>query len=149
MRTRFAPSPTGHLHVGGLRTALYAYLLAKQSKGKFLLRIEDTDREREVAGAVEQILKALEWAGITPDEGVVLEKGTEAQRGDKGPYKQSERLELYREHVDILVKNGHAYPCFCTPQRLDEMRTAQQAKKLPPMYDRQCLSLRFVSSLFP
>jgi len=141
MRTRFAPSPTGHLHVGGLRTALYAYLLAKQNKGKFLLRIEDTDREREVAGAVEQILHSLAWAGISPDEGVALRDGLASQVGDKGPYVQSERLDMYKQYATQLLEQGHAYHCFCTPERLDEMRKKQQERKQAPMYDRQCLSL--------
>ena len=141
MRTRFAPSPTGYLHVGGLRTALYAYLVAKQTGGQFLLRIEDTDREREVAGAVEQILKSLEWAGIAPDEGVVMENGVVSQRGSKGPYIQSQRLEMYKQYAEQLVKDGHAYRCFCTPQRLEQMRNDQSAAKQAPMYDRLCLNL--------
>jgi glutamyl-tRNA synthetase len=147
MRTRFAPSPTGYLHVGGLRTALYAYLVAKQTGGQFLLRIEDTDREREVAGAVEQILGSLEWAGIAPDEGVVFERAVAqrepivSQRGTKGPYIQSERLELYKQHAEQLLQSGHAYRCFCTPQRLEQMRADQSAAKQAPMYDRLCLHL--------
>ncbi len=141
MRTRFAPSPTGSLHVGGLRTALYSWLIAKQTEGKFLLRIEDTDQAREVAGAVDVILKGLHWAGIDPQEGVVMIDGVPGQKGDKGPYKQSERLALYREHLDVLVKHGHAYPCFCTPERLEQMRNDQQVKKQAPMYDRHCLHL--------
>jgi nondiscriminating glutamyl-tRNA synthetase len=141
MRTRFAPSPTGSLHVGGLRTALYGYLIAKQTDGKFLLRIEDTDQAREVEGSVDVILKGLRWAGMDPDEGVVMVNGLIDQHGDKGPYKQSERLPLYREYIDKLLAASHAYPCFCTPQRLEEMRNLQQAKKQAPMYDRHCLHL--------
>lgn len=141
MRTRFAPSPTGMFHIGGLRTALYAWLVAKQSGGKFLLRIEDTDQAREVQGSVEAHLNGLEWAGIAPDEGVVMEHGKVAQRGDKGPYFQSERLETYRTYLDILIEKGHAYPCFCTPERLEKMRNDQQAKKQAPMYDRTCCKL--------
>ncbi len=141
MRTRFAPSPTGNLHVGGLRTALYSWLIAKQTDGKFALRIEDTDQAREVAGAVDVILKGLHWAGIDPEEGMVMMDEVPGQQGDKGPYKQSERLALYREHLDVLVKHGHAYPCFCTPERLEQMRNDQQAKKQAPMYDRHCLHL--------
>ncbi len=141
MRTRFAPSPTGSLHVGGLRTALYGYLMARQTNGQFLLRIEDTDQAREVEGAVDVILKGLHWSGIDPDEGVVMVNGQIDQQGAKGPYKQSERLHIYREYVDKLLADGHAYPCFCTPERLEEMRNKQQAMKQAPMYDRHCLHL--------
>ncbi len=141
MRTRFAPSPTGSLHVGGLRTALYGYLIARQTQGTFLLRIEDTDQAREVAGAVDVILKGMQWAGINPDEGVVMVNGQIDQHGAKGPYKQSERLSIYREYVDKLIADGHAYHCFCTPERLEEMRNKQQAMKQAPMYDRHCLHL--------
>jgi nondiscriminating glutamyl-tRNA synthetase len=141
MRTRFAPSPTGSLHVGGLRTALYGYLIARQTDGQFLLRIEDTDQAREVEGAVDVILKGLHWAGMDPDEGVVMVKGLIDQKGDKGPYKQSQRLEIYRGYVDKLLADKHAYPCFCTPERLEEMRNKQQAMKQAPMYDRHCLHL--------
>lgn len=139
MRTRFAPSPTGSLHVGGLRTALYSWLLAKKVKGKFLLRIEDTDQERSVPGAVESILRCLRWAGIAPDEGVMLDGDRVVQRGSHGPYIQSERRELYREHAKLLLASGHAYRCFCSRERLEDMREAQEARKQAPMYDRRCL----------
>ena len=141
MRTRFAPSPTGVLHIGGLRTALMAYLVAKKEGGTFFLRIEDTDQAREVPGAAEQFLRMLAWAGIPPDEGLVLEQGVASQRGSHGPYKQSERLSIYRTHVDTLLREGHAYRCFCSPERLEEMRALQQAKGQAPMYDRRCRSL--------
>ncbi len=141
MRTRFAPSPTGLLHVGGLRTALYTWLLARQSNGTFILRIEDTDQEREVPGAVQNIVESLQWAGITIDEGAYLDGGVVAQRGDRGPYIQSQRTDIYREHADRLLQSGHAYRCFCSPQRLEEMRERQVARKQPPMYDRTCLRL--------
>jgi glutamyl-tRNA synthetase len=141
MRTRFPPSPTGFLHIGGLRTALYSYLLAKQTKGEFLLRIEDTDQARSVPGAVENILESLEWAHIPPDEGVMLEKGVIVQKGTHGPYFQSERLEIYKKYADELITNGHAYHCFCTSQRLEEMRKGQEARKQAPMYDRTCAKL--------
>ncbi len=141
MRLRFPPSPTGFLHVGGLRTALYNYLLARQTKGTFLLRIEDTDQERSVPGAVENILETLHWAGMDPEEGVVLDGDVIAEKGTHGPYFQSARLALYQKYADELVHKGHAYPCFCTPARLDEMRKAQEARKQAPMYDRQCLHL--------
>lgn len=142
MRTRFAPSPTGLLHIGGVRTALYCFLLARKTGGTFFLRIEDTDRAREVEGATENIVRTLAWAGIPPDEGVTLdENGEIAQRGVHGPYFQSERLSLYRPHVDHLLEHGHAYPCFCTSERLEAMRKAQQAARQAPMYDRQCLAI--------
>lgn len=141
MRTRFAPSPTGFLHVGGLRTALFAYLIAKQTKGRFLLRIEDTDQTRSVPDAVDNILRTLHWAGLDPDEGVMMRKGVIAQEGTKGPYIQSERLELYQKYAAELLKAGHAYPCFCTPERLTKMREGQMARKQAPMYDRHCTQL--------
>ena len=141
IKTRFAPSPTGYLHVGGLRTALYSYLFAKKNKGKFLLRIEDTDRERYVADGVANILKTLYWAGIAPDEGVVMgENGEVDENGENGPYTQSERLPIYREHVQKLLEAGHAYYCFCTTERLTQLREEQTAKKLPTGYDGHCLS---------
>ncbi len=119
-----------------------AYLVAKKEKGMFFLRIEDTDQAREVPGAAEHFLQMLAWAGIPPDEGVVLaDNGQMTQRGSHGPYKQSERLAIYRTHVDQLVKDGHAYPCFCTAERLEKMRQLQQERGLPPMYDRACRTL--------
>lgn len=142
IKTRFAPSPTGYLHVGGLRTALYSYLYAKKNGGKFLLRIEDTDRERYVADGVDNILKSLYWAGIVPDEGVVMGKDGEiGETGKNGPYTQSERLPIYRKHADSLLEAGNAYFCFCTPERLTELREQQTAKKLPTGYDGHCLAL--------
>jgi len=134
VRTRFAPSPTGYLHVGGLRTALYAYLLAKKHEGQFLLRIEDTDQTRLVEGATENIISALSWAGIEFDEGP-------GKGGPCGPYVQSERLEIYKKHALELIEKGHAYHCFCSPERLDEVRARQVAHKLPPAYDKHCRSL--------
>ena len=142
MRTRFAPSPTGFLHVGGLRTALFSWLIAKKTGGTFFLRIEDTDQAREVDGAVANILKALHWAGITPDEGVVLDAdGKISEKGDHGPYFQSKRLSLYKEHIDLLLQKGHAYHCFCTSERLDSMRKLQEQRRQAPMYDKTCLQL--------
>ncbi|MCU0453963.1 MAG: glutamate--tRNA ligase [Bacteroidetes bacterium] len=134
VRVRFAPSPTGYLHVGGLRTALYNYLFAKHHGGSFVLRIEDTDQSRKVEGAVENLIRTLRWAGLDYDEGP--EKG-----GPYGPYVQSERLSTYREHATRLVESGKAYYCFCTSERLDELRQKQQALKLPPSYDRHCRDL--------
>ena len=126
MRTRFAPSPTGYLHVGGLRTALFAYLLAKKEKGTFYVRIEDTDRERHVEDAQKHLQEMLDWAGLQIDD---------------GPYVQSERLEIYKEHAQTLMDAGHAYRCFCTKERLDEMREAQSKRKQAPMYDRTCVHI--------
>ncbi|MEW6195672.1 MAG: glutamate--tRNA ligase [Bacteroidota bacterium] len=135
IRVRFAPSPTGYLHVGGLRTALYNYLFAKKNNGKFILRIEDTDRNRYVEGAVENLIKALKWAGLEYDEGP--DAG-----GDFGPYMQSQRLEIYKKHADELIAKGHAYYCFCTPERLQSLREEQEKQKLPQAkYDKHCLSL--------
>lgn len=141
MRTRFPPSPTGMLHVGSLRTALYNELLARKEGGKFILRIEDTDQEREVPGAVENFLDCFKWAGLIVDEGVMLKDGAIAQQGPRGPYIQSERTALYREYADKLLASGHAYRCFCTKERLEQMRKHQEERKMPPMYDRTCLKL--------
>jgi len=129
------------MHVGNFRTALFAYLMARQSNGRFILRIEDTDQGRSVEGTVENILRTLHWSGLDPDEGVMLRKGLITQEGTRGPYIQSERLELYRKYADELVSKGHAYPCFCTPERLTKMRDEQALKKQAPMYDRHCLHL--------
>lgn len=137
-KTRFAPSPTGFLHVGGLRTALYAYLVARRENGKFALRVEDTDQGRFVQGAIEDFLNSLNWAGITIDEGVVMTDGTATQKGDKGPYVQSERLAIYKEHAEKLIAAGHAYYCFCTKERLEELRKFQELNKLAPGYDGHC-----------
>ncbi|HOI30186.1 MAG TPA: glutamate--tRNA ligase [Melioribacteraceae bacterium] len=135
IRVRFAPSPTGYLHVGGLRTALYNYLFAKRNKGKFILRIEDTDRNRYVEGAVENLISAMKWAGLDYDEGP-------DKAGNYGPYMQSQRLEIYKKHADQLVENGNAYYCFCTPERLQELRAEQEKQKLPQAkYDKHCLNL--------
>lgn len=141
IRTRLAPSPTGFLHVGGLRTALYCYLHAKKNGGTFFLRIEDTDQGRFVEGAIENLVKSLHTCGIHPDEGVLFEDGKVIQKGEYGPYIQSERLELYQKHAQELVEKGHAYYCFCTSDRLEAMRKEQIELKRPPMYDRLCLSL--------
>ncbi len=134
-RVRFAPSPTGYLHVGGLRTALYNYLFAKHNNGKFILRIEDTDRNRYVEGAVENLIAALKWCGLEYDEGP--DGG-----GSFGPYMQSQRLKIYEHHAKALIENGHAYYCFCTPERLEALRNEQQKQKLPQAkYDKHCLHL--------
>ena len=142
IRTRFAPSPTGFLHVGGLRTALYSYLAAKQAGGQFLLRIEDTDQKRFVEGGIENIIRSLKWAGIDVDEGVELDKnGKVTQVGNYGPYIQSQRLDIYKKHADQLLSAGQAYHCFCTPERLEDLRNYQQTNKLPTGYDGHCRAL--------
>ncbi|MDP4174293.1 MAG: glutamate--tRNA ligase [Bacteroidota bacterium] len=133
-RVRFAPSPTGYLHVGGLRTALYNYLFAKNNNGKFILRIEDTDRNRYVEGAVENLIAALKWVGLEYEEGP--DKG-----GNYGPYMQSERLDIYKKYAQELVAQKKAYYCFCTPERLSQVRDEQQKQGLQPKYDKHCLSL--------
>lgn len=154
IRVRFAPSPTGFLHVGGLRSALYNYLFAKQNGGEFILRIEDTDQKRFVENAVESLIDSLEWSEILWDEGVFKSAKIKNDNiqvisskkypgiievGDNGPYIQSERLALYKQYADQLVKAGKAYYCFCDPERLEEMREGQIAKRQSPMYDRYCL----------
>ncbi|MFT7183695.1 MAG: glutamyl-tRNA synthetase [Oceanicoccus sp.] len=126
IKTRFAPSPTGYLHVGGLRTALYAYLFAKKEGGQFVLRIEDTDQKRLVEGAAQNLQDILNFFDLPWTE---------------GPYFQSERKDLYLKHAEQLIESGHAYRCYCSSERLTEMRTAQQKAKLPPKYDRKCYNL--------
>lgn len=134
IRVRFAPSPTGYLHVGGLRTALYNYLFAKKNNGKFILRIEDTDRSRYVEGAVENLIDSLNWVGLEYDEGPKKE-------GDFGPYFQSERLEMYHRYAKQLIEKGHAYYAFDTPERLKQLREEQQKKGLQTKYDKRDLNL--------
>ena len=142
IRVRFPPSPTGYLHIGSLRTALYNYAFAKKHGGEFVLRIEDTDRNRYVPGGEEALIRVLDRVEITYDEGPRMNKSGEIYHdGESGPYIQSERLDIYREFVDKLIEDGHAYRCFCTKERLDEMRKQQQALKQPTKYDRHCLNL--------
>ena len=139
VRVRFAPSPTGYLHIGGLRTALYNYLFAKKHGGQFILRIEDTDQTRFVEGAIENLINSLHWAGIDYDEGVIVDdKGHVSQKGDRGPYIQSQRLDIYRKYVDQLIENGYAYYCFCDKERLDYLREMQRAEGKIPKYDGLC-----------
>src|SRR3712207_181968 len=128
VRTRVAPSPTGDPHVGTAYVALMNYCFAKKHGGQFLLRIEDTDRQRSSAASEAVILEALRWLGLTWDEGPDV-------GGPHGPYRQSERTELYREHVDRLLAEGHAFRCFCTPERLDAMRAEQRRRGERPRYD--------------
>lgn len=134
VRVRFAPSPTGFLHIGGARTALYNYLLARQTGGSFVLRIEDTDQERLVPGAFENMLAGLRWLGLQWDEGPQV-------GGPHAPYVQSERAALHRARAEQLVLAGQAYYCFCTRERLDALRTEQRVLKRPPRYDGHCRSL--------
>lgn len=141
IRDRFAPSPTGDVHIGSLRTALYNYLYAKKNGGAFLLRLEDTDRTRYQEGAVETLLNALYTTGVIPDEGLVLENGTPAQKGAFGPYIQSERLPVYQNYIKTLLDSGDAYYCFCTKERLDALREAQREAGETPRYDGHCRDL--------
>src|SRR5262245_49944548 len=134
MRVRFAPSPTGYLHVGGARTALFNWLLARRQGGAFVLRIEDTDVERSSADMITGILDSMRWLGLDWDEGPGV-------GGPYGPYLQSERLELYREAANALVASGHAYYCFCRPEDLKARRDAAQAAGTAWMYDRVCHKL--------
>ncbi len=134
VRVRFAPSPTGYLHIGGARTALFNWLFARHTGGKFILRIEDTDRKRFVPDALEDITSGLRWLGLDWDEGPEV-------GGPFGPYFQSERTELYRKWANWLVEQGYAYRCFCSPERLARMRKEQMARGEPPHYDRTCRNL--------
>jgi glutamyl-tRNA synthetase len=135
VRVRYAPSPTGYIHIGNLRTALYNYLFARHTGGKFILRVEDTDQARKVDGAVENLIATLKWAGIDYDEGP--EKG-----GEYGPYYQSERLDIYKTHIDILLQKKKAYYCFCSAERLTALREEQQKQKMnQTKYDKLCLHL--------
>jgi nondiscriminating glutamyl-tRNA synthetase len=128
---RFAPSPTGFLHVGGLRTALFNYLFAAKSSGKAILRVEDTDQNRKVEGAVENLVESLKWSGVQFDEGAEI-------GGDYGPYIQSQRLAIYQKHANQLVREGKAYFCFCSADELSKIREDQLEKKLARPYDGRC-----------
>lgn len=134
VRTRFAPSPTGYMHIGNLRTALYTYLIAKKNNGDFILRIEDTDQERYVDGAVDVIYNTLKLTGLNWDEGPDV-------GGPVGPYIQSERMGMFKDYAVKLVESGHAYYCFCDKERLDEVKKIQEASHIAPMYDRHCRNL--------
>jgi len=131
VRTRIAPSPTGHMHLGTARVALYDYLLAKKMGGQFILRIEDTDLKRTVPGAEQEIMDGLRWLGLQYDEGPDV-------GGKYGPYRQTERREIYQHHAKTLVEKGHAYPCFCTPDHLERVRQDQMKRKENPHYDGTC-----------
>ena len=134
IRVRYAPSPTGNPHIGNIRTALFNWLFARQHSGKMIIRIEDTDQARQVPKAVENILESLRWLNIVWDEGPDV-------GGPFGPYFQSERLALYQDSATVLMNQGHAYRCFCSSERLSEMRNAQQLRKEQVGYDRRCLNL--------
>ncbi len=134
VRTRFAPSPTGYMHIGNLRTALYTYIIARKYGGKFILRIEDTDQGRYVEGATEVIYDTLRKCGLNWDEGPDI-------GGPVGPYVQSERMGIFKEYAEQLVKSGHAYYCFCTKERMDKVHEEQRAKGITPTYDRHCRDL--------
>ena len=134
IRTRFAPSPTGYMHIGNLRTALYTYLIAKKEGGSFILRIEDTDQERYVEGATEIIYRTLKAVGLNWDEGPDI-------GGPVGPYVQSERMGIFKKYALELVEKGAAYYCFCDKDRLQELKAVQEASGVSPMYDRHCRSL--------
>lgn len=131
VRTRLAPSPTGYFHIGGLRTALFAFLWARHNQGKYILRIEDTDRARIVEGAIDIFLETHKIMGIMPDEGPHHD-------GGYGPYIQSERLVEYAPRLHQMCREGSAYYCFCSSERLSALRQEQEELKLPPGYDGHC-----------
>lgn len=134
VRVRYAPSPTGFLHVGGARTALYDYLLAQKTGGAFILRIEDTDQKRYNPEAISDLLAGLQYLGLQWDEGPEV-------GGDYGPYYQTERLDIYQKYIKVLLDQGHAYRCFCTPERLAQVNEERQKARLLPGYDRFCRNL--------
>jgi glutamyl-tRNA synthetase len=134
VRVRFAPSPTGHMHLGSARTALYNYLLARRTGGKFILRIEDTDQKRFVPGAEQELIDGLHWLGLDYDEGPDI-------GGAYGPYRQTDRHEIYQEYAKKLVDMDKAFPCFCTPERLQQVRAEQQSHKAPIHYDGFCRNI--------
>ena len=135
VRVRYAPSPTGLPHIGNVRTALFNWLFARRHGGTFIVRVEDTDQERLTPGAADATLDGLEWLGIDWDEGPRV-------GGSYGPYFQSQRLAIYQEAAEKLIEQGQAYRCYCTRERLAQMRMEQQRQKLPPRYDGHC---RFLS----
>jgi nondiscriminating glutamyl-tRNA synthetase len=139
MRVRFAPSPTGHLHVGNVRTALFNWLLARRHEGTFILRIEDTDLERSTADSDAAILDDLRWLGLEWDEGPVV-------GGPVGPYRSSERLGNYQSRARLLVEEGLAYHCFCSPEQLEAERKAALENNLPPKYSGRCAAMDHAES---
>lgn len=137
VRVRFAPSPTGYLHIGGVRTALFNWLFAKHEKGEFILRIEDTDRERSTEEAITQILDGMKWVGLDWDEGPAKTVGATAV-GAHGPYRQTERLSIYQKYAEQLLQSGHLYRCYCTPEELETRRKEAIALKKAFRYDGRC-----------
>ena len=123
VQVRFAPSPTGYLHIGGVRTALFNWLFARHHKGKFILRIEDTDASRSTEESIEEIIESMKWLGLDYDE---------------GPFRQTDRQSIYKEKADQLINENKAYPCFCTAEELDQKRKKAQAQGLKPKYDGTC-----------
>ena len=140
VRTRFAPSPTGYIHIGGLRTMLYCYLWAHKNNGQYIVRVEDTDQTRYVEGAIDSMLDIHDTLGLTPDESV-------RHGGNYGPYQQSQRLDIYQEKLHKLCEEGSAYYCFCTPERLDNLRKEQEELKLPPRYDGHCRNIPYEEAI--
>jgi glutamyl-tRNA synthetase len=134
VRVRFAPSPTGRMHIASGRMALYNYLMARQTGGKFLLRVEDTDQRRYVPTAEQELYDGMHWMGLEWDEGPDV-------GGPYSPYRQSERKEIYQEYANQLIESGHAYYCFCTSERLEQVRQEQQKNKVQPHYDGTCRTL--------
>jgi len=134
IRLRFAPSPTGRMHLGSARTALYNYLLARRLNGKFILRIEDTDQKRFVPGSEAELVEGLRWLGLKYDEGPDV-------GGPYGPYRQTERREIYQQYAWQLVQKGYAFPCFCTADRLQQVRQHQMSTQQNPRYDGTCRNL--------
>jgi len=127
VRVRFAPSPTGHLHIGGARTALFNWLFARHHNGKFILRIEDTDRSRSTEEYIESIIESIKWLGLDWDE---------------GPFRQTDRMETYRTYAYKLLEEGKAYRCYCTPEELEERRQKAMKEGKPPRYDRRCREIK-------
>jgi nondiscriminating glutamyl-tRNA synthetase len=134
IRVRYAPSPTGHLHIGNARTALFNYLFARNQNGKFIIRIEDTDQKRNIEGGEESQLKYLKWLGMDWDEGVDV-------GGDYGPYRQSERNDIYQTYYNELLEKGLAYKCYCTEEDLEKEREEQMARNETPQYSGKCRHL--------
>lgn len=142
VRVRFAPSPTGYLHIGSLRTALYDYLFAKQQKGTYILRLEDTDQGRFVEDAAKNLVDWLLWAGVEHDEGIFFDENDKMyEKGNYGPYVQSQRLEIYQKYIQQLLEQGDAYYCFCDKERLETVREMQKANNETPKYDGHCRTL--------
>ncbi|HOP70593.1 MAG TPA: glutamate--tRNA ligase family protein, partial [Bacillota bacterium] len=134
LRVRFAPSPTGYLHIGGARTALFNYLFAKHNGGKFVLRIEDTDVERTIEDSAERMMESFKWLGLEWDEGPIV-------GGPAAPYQQSQRRELYKKYAQTLMDKGLAYKCYCTPEELAAEREEARRAKKAPRYSGRCRNL--------